>query len=368
MNNLFSFIGEVFRKSVLAFFITSSASIALFMPLIFMVMLSAAAVGTDVESSSLTTSYEYGKEDSENKILTIPITGIIFGDPDMDGETSDIFGTSYNTYGYEIKDLLRKAEKDNSIKAVVLLINSPGGTIYGSQAIADGIAQYKEATKKPVFAHVSGMAASGAYWAAVGADKIHADEGSIIGSIGVINGGFMFYDNPVAMDGGLLGEGVTTTDGIESYYITSGKGKDLGNPFRRPTEEELKVLQEGADNNYATFVSRVSQLRGIPDTTIRSEIGAYIYDNASAISRKMLDVTSSREGTFEAVAKAANVGEDYQVVSGHERKSRLELLLGAVGALRAPQAVSVEKRLMAEFCAPHRPLVYYGDVAKVCSQ
>jgi protease-4 len=368
MNTFFSFIGEIFRKSILAFFITVSATTALCMPLLFLITLSVAAVGTDIESDKLTTSYEYGDENSENKILAVPITGVIYGDLDMGGGSTDIFGNSYDTFGYEVKDVLHKAERDNSIKAVVLLINSPGGTIVGSAAIADGIAQYKAATKRPVYAHVSGMAASGAYWAAVGADKIHADSGSIIGSVGVINGGFMFYNNPVALDGGLLGEGVTTKDGIESYYITSGKGKDLGNPFRRPTDEELKVLQDGADNNYATFVNRVSQLRGIPEETIRNNLGAYIYDNESAIGRKMLDVTSSREETFATLAKAANIGNDFQVVSGHERKSRLEMLLGAVSSLRAPQASTVEKRLKAEFCAPHKPLVYYGDVAKVCSQ
>ncbi len=369
MNSLISFIGELVRKTILAFFITVSVSTALVFPMLMLIGVSAAAV-TKEESKVLNTTYVYGKDESDNKILAIPITGVIYGDAGMDGDFSDIFGNSANTYGYAIKKVLREAADDDSIKAVVLLINSPGGTIYGSQAIADGLMSYKEKTKKPVYAHVSGLAASGSYWAAVGADKIYADVGSSIGSIGVINGGFMYYNNPIALDGGLLGEGVTTKDGIESTYITSGKGKDLGNPFRRPTEEELKVMQDGADNNYSVFVKRVSSRRGIDESEIRNVIGAYIYDNDIAVARKLIDMTGSREFTYGELAKVASLGEDYQVVSAHEKRSRLEALLGAVGMHGGTRvsAGDIEKRMQADFCAPLKPLVYYGDIAKVCTQ
>lgn len=369
MNVIISFLGELFRKSILAFFITMSVTTALFFPFLMLIMIGVAAGSEDKAVDGMTTKYVYGKELSKNKILTIPITGVIYGDMDTDGGGSGFFEDTSNTYGYDVKRLLRQAAKDSSIKAVVLEINSPGGTIYGSQAIADAISAYKESTKKPVYAHVTGMAASGAYWAAVGADKIVADLGSIVGSIGVINGGFMVYNNPIALDGGLLGGGVTTKDGIESYYITSGKGKDLGNPYRKPTEEELQVLQTGAENNYKLFVKRVSDRRGIDEEVIRNTIGAYIYDNESAIERKLLDMTGSREFSYAQLAKEANLGTDYQVVSGKERRSKLEALLEAVSkqTIFRAQSEDLGSRLKAEFCAPHKPLVYYGDVAKVCA-
>jgi len=371
MNIIINFLGELFRKSILAFFITASAMTAVFFPLFMLIAIGAAAAGSsDVDTKALNTTHVYGNEKSINKILTIPLTGVIYGDPETDGGDEGLFGSTYNTYGYEIKQKLRNAIDDTSIKAVVLEINSPGGTIYGSAAISDAISEYKAKTNKPVYAHVTGMAASGAYWAAVGADKIVADLGSMVGSIGVINGGFMVYNNPVALDGGLLGGGVTTTDGIESYYITSGKGKDMGNPFRKPTDEELQVLQQGADNNYAVFVKRVSEKRGIDEQVIRNTIGAYIYDNDTAIERKLLDATGNRETTYTALAKEAKIDQDFQVVSTRDRRSRLESLLSATGLLKfVPQSNSkIEQRLQTELCAPHKPLAFYGDLAGVCSR
>ena len=85
-----------------------------------------------------------------------------------------------------MEDNIWQAAKEDSIKGVVLMVNSPGGTIFGSNAILDGVKEYKNETGKPVIAFVTGMAASGGYWASLGADEIIADSGSTIGSIGVI--------------------------------------------------------------------------------------------------------------------------------------------------------------------------------------
>ena len=367
MRRFFSFVREIIRKSVIAFFVTLSVSSALFLPLFFL-LVGTVALSSDVFFDSLTTVYAYGKVTSSHKILAVPIRGIIFGDAESDSDPF-LFSLLSDTYGYDIKRILRKAAEDSSIKAILLEINSPGGTIYGSQAIADGIRDYQSQTNKPVYAHVSGFAASGAYWAAVGADKIIADAGSIIGSIGVINGQFFVYNNPYALDNGILGGGVTTKDGVQFYSITSGKGKDLGNPFRSPTAEELQILQRGADANYALFVQRVSERRGIPVDTIRNDIGAYVYDNDTAIQKKLLDMTGSREFAYAELAKVAEISDNYQVVRVKDRRSRFDMLLNAFFSRHLSSArEDFARRLKAEFCTPYRPLVYYGDVSLVCGK
>jgi protease-4 len=79
----------------------------------------------------------------------------------------------------------------------------------------------------------------------------------LIGSIGVIGGILTYFDNPVALDGGLLGGGIVTKNGIQQTVISAGRGKDLGNPFRKPTEEELQVLRQGVNYEYNQFVQLV---------------------------------------------------------------------------------------------------------------
>jgi protease IV len=112
---------------------------------------------------------------------------------------------------------------DLSLHGVVLEINSPGGAICGARAIADDVSYYRSKAKKPIYAHVEGLAA---YWAASAADKVIADYGSDIGSIGVIMGPFKYYNTVVNEDSGLFDGGVITQNGIESVSITAGKPKD----------------------------------------------------------------------------------------------------------------------------------------------
>src|SRR5690606_18222954 len=130
------------------------------------------------------------------------------------GSYFDLWDVAGMTYGYRIQQALEAAAKDDGIKGVLLEVDTPGGTIFGSQAIYEGIVRYREKTGRPVIAHVEGLAASGGVWAMVGADEIYADFGTSIGSIGVIGPMLTFYDRPTAFDGGLLGGGVTTERGI----------------------------------------------------------------------------------------------------------------------------------------------------------
>jgi protease-4 len=326
---------------------------------IFIIGLVAATAGiagsTDYDTEYTTVA---GDEWSQNYLLSIPVTGTIAGSETGSGSLFDPMADSY-TSGYAVKEQIKLAAEDDTIKGIVLEINSPGGTIYGARAIADAVEHYKKETGKPVYAFIEGQAASGGYWAAVSANKIIADFGSDIGSIGVIMGPFQYYDKVTAQDDGLLGGGVVTQNGIQSTYISAGTSKDIGNPYRKLTSQELASLQQSVNNEYEGFVQYVSRARVIPADTIKSAIGAMSYDNKTAQDLKLIDVTGSRDAAYDALAKEADLGSDFQVIQESYIPGFLESMLEAIGKQPERQAFSP--------CAITRGImVYHGDVAALC--
>lgn len=274
--------------------------------------------------SGLELLYVAGDADSDNKFLMVPITGVILNErPD---DILSLLSTDV-TYGYEIKDILEGAALDSSIKGVILAIDSPGGTVTGSKAISDAVDNYRSLTSKPIVAHIMGMGASGGYWAAASADHIIADNGSLIGSIGVIFGPFKYYDKVTAESSG--SEGISTENGIETYYITSGEYKDFGNPYRLMSEEEMNIMQEDTDDVYNEFVQYISQRRNIPDSRIRSEVKALPYGNDRAIKLGLIDASGSRETAYDYLSEKALLGSDYQVVKVYEEVDFWDLFFSA---------------------------------------
>jgi len=297
--------------------------------------------GGSASSTSVSPNREtfiYGKEGSDSRLLSIPISGVIYADQTLDGVSGGLFGGSSGTYGYQIKEQLREAAADENIDGIILEINSPGGTINGSQAIADGVQEYKDKAKKPVYVHISGLAASGGYFAAARADEIIADQGSLTGSIGVISGPFKYYDKVLAEGDGILGGSVVTQNGVEASYITAGGGKDVGNPYRRMTVEEIKNLQDGVNFEYENFVKIVSEARGISLSEVRNTIKAHIYDNGKATELKLIDQVGSREFAYDALAKKAGVEANYQVVRQVNQLSFLDAFFGIITGTNRPSA------------------------------
>lgn len=318
--------------------------------------------GTEPDRDELATDYVAGDEDSSNKLLLIEINGPILGEDPEDGGFFSLAGTV--TYGYSVKEELRKAALDPDIKGVILEMNTPGGTIFGSHAISDGVTAYQEATGQPVLAFVAGISASGGMWAMAPADRILADHGSLVGSIGVIMGPFTYYNGVVATDGGILGGGVTTTGGITYDYITAGRSKDVGSPYRPLTAEERATLQAGLDSTYDDFVAHVAENRGISEETIREQLGAMIFSNEQAQTAGLIDGTADRQSAYAEAAGLANV-RDWQVVRSEGSSSPFAGLFaeftGEEPEAQAPRELSV--------CLPPNTLMaYYGDLAALCKE
>ncbi len=262
--------------------------------------------GGDVNSASFRTTVA-GESDADITLAMVPVSGVILTEDQGGG--GGLFAVTNQTYGYTIKEVLADLAEDEDVDGIILDVNSPGGTVTGSKAIADGVAAYQEATGKPVVAFVSGLSASGGVYSMAGADEIYADHGTIIGSIGVIFGPFNYYDGVTAIDGGILGGGVTTENGISVEYITAGRSKDFGNPFRQITDEERSVLQEGVDDAYAEFVTHVSQGRDIPEADVEKDLGALIYGEQQAVENGLIDGIANRDATYELAAEAAGLGD-----------------------------------------------------------
>ncbi len=161
-----------------------------------------------------------------------------------------------------------------------------------------------------------------------GADEIVVDHGTLVGSIGVIMGPFERYRDVTALQGSLLTPGVEAQGGITQEYLTQGKGKDFGNPFRDMTPEERKVMTEGLQNEYGEFVDWVSTHRGIPADTIRNTLGAYIYGPKEAIANGLVDQMMGRDAAFRHASEMNGLDPDDTRVDRVQSDDFLTLLLG----------------------------------------
>lgn len=318
-----------------------------------------AGISSEFSSSPIHTYILSGDDDAEHVVVSLPISGLIVGD---DNDISDPFGlvTDSITQGYDVKETLKELAEDDEVSGVILDINSPGGTIYGANAIAEGVEYYRNTANKPILAYVSGLAASGGYWAAASADEIVADVGTTVGSIGIISGPFQYYDTVKSIDGGAFVGGIVTENGIETTYITAGKSKDMGNPFRKLTSDELENLQTMVNNEYDGFVSFVSRRRTISEEILRNTIGALTFDTKSALGLDLIDRVGSRDMVYDRMAERIGVSvEDLQIIRLETSPSFLKTLLES----RTLQPTTSESPLCS---LTNVHLVYHGDVTKFC--
>ncbi len=333
--------------------------------------------GADPENASTSRTLVAGERAADVRLVAVPVTGLILGE-DRDQSTGGLFGALDVTYGYTIAEELADLADDDSVDGIILELDTPGGTIFGSKAIADAVAAYREATGKPVVAYVGGISASGGVYSMAGADAIYADHGTLVGSIGVIFGPFQTFNDVTAIDGGLLGGGVTTEGGIEFEFLTAGRSKDLGNPYRPMTDEERAVLQEGLDNAYADFVAHVSAGRDLPESEIERELGALIYGEHQALANGLIDGIANRDTTYAMAADLAGLADGQ--TWGVERLDApgaglLSLLAGPLGVDGADGADDGGQAGVTSGLDARHPLclgtgtvlAYHGDPTRLCA-
>ncbi|MDZ5501372.1 signal peptide peptidase SppA [Enterococcus cecorum] len=225
--------------------------------------------------SSLLSSQESLKEsiitpgDSSQKIAKITIDGVI-----ADTQDNNLFSSSgYNHQ--QTLEMIKKIDNDDTVKAVLLEVNSPGGGVYESSELAKAL-QKLQAHHKPVYVNMKNMAASGGYYISAAADKIYASEETVTGSIGVIMSGMNYAS-------------LLDKLGVKDQTYKSGALKDMGSSTRVTTPEEAKVMQEHVDRAYSRFVDVVSKGRKMDIETVKKLADGRIYDGLQAKENGLVD-------------------------------------------------------------------------------
>ncbi len=194
----------------------------------------------------------------------------------------------------EITKQLKDLAKNDDVKAVVVRINSPGGAVGPSQEIHGEIQRLKE--KKAVVASMGTIAASGGYYAAVAADKIVANPGTITGSIGVI----IEFVNA---------EELLSKIGLKGYVVKSGRFKDVGSPLRKMEKEETELLQAVIDDVNGQFIEAVAKGRNMDSGRVAKIADGRIFTGAQALAQGLID---SLGGLTEAI----NIGAEMAGIEG----------------------------------------------------
>lgn len=200
-----------------------------------------------------------------------------------------------------LREELKKAEDDQSVKALIIRINSTGGTVTASDIMFKEIDLFKKKAKIPVFAVMMDVAASGGYYVALAADTIVAHPTSVTGSIGVI----MLSLNA---------EGLLQKIGVATSAFKSGERKDMGSPFRAVTEDERKIFQSLIDGLHGQFLSRLVESRKLPLDTARTIADGRVYTAQQALELKLIDQIGYMDDVLKLARQKIGVDEARVVV------------------------------------------------------
>ncbi len=240
-------------------------------------------------------------EDGKGSVDLKPMVGLLSGAKKKDGVgLLTISGPIYRSAGGRMFERgvqqwgrkLTKLAKKKNVKAIVININSPGGSVGAVQELYTTILRVKKEYKKPIVAHLGDVAASGGYYLAVTCDKIVAHPGTLVGSIGVI------FNNVNI-------EGLLSKIGVKSRVIKSGKMKDIGSMSRPMTKEEHALLQALIDNAYGQFLGAVVEGRKLPEEHIRPLADGRIFTGAQALENGLVDELGD---SYSAILLAARLG------------------------------------------------------------
>lgn len=268
------------------------------------------------------------KGPARNKIAIITVDGII-----------------HNEQAKDVYRQLKEARQDKRVKGLVIRVNSPGGTISGSDQIYKEILKYRDEEKKPVIAFMQSVAASGGYYTSVACEKIVAEPTTITGSIGVIS---LYF---------VVQELLEDTLGILPVVVKSGEKKDWPSSFQAPTEEQLKYLQDKLIiPAYERFVEIVAEGRSgtLSKDRIKQLADGSIFGAQEALQEKLIDKIGYLDDAIELVKSMADI-EKAQVV-----EYRKQLSIASFLSYRNPNALKITTDTLYEFSTPKIMYLWTG--------
>ena len=201
---------------------------------------------------------------------------------------------------------LRQLQDNEAVKAVVLRINSPGGSATASEVILRGV--QKLAERKPVVVSMGNVAASGGYWIATGSQKIIAEASTVTGSIGVY-GTFLNFEE------------IGQRNGINWETIKTAEFADINSSSRPKTPEELALLQARVDQTYQSFLERVAKARQLPEAKVAEIAQGRVWSGVAAQQIGLVDEVGGLESAVLAAAESADLGENWTLVEYPKRRN-----------------------------------------------
>ncbi len=225
---------------------------------------------------------------ASDKIAIIHASGVL-----MNSAKPQLMGTGEHSVSL-IREQLDKARRDPNVKAVILRINSPGGTVVASEIIHDEITHFKK-SGKPIVAVMMDVAASGGYYIACACDDIIAQPSTVTGSIGVI---MQLFDM----------SGTLAKLGIKNEAITSGPNKEAGSPFRSLSPKHRELFQQLVDDMYGRFVEVVIAGRPkLDEATIRGLADGRVFTGTQAVKVGLVDRLATMRNTIATLKKQTNI-------------------------------------------------------------
>ncbi|MBD1832796.1 signal peptide peptidase SppA [Cyanobacteria bacterium FACHB-472] len=261
---------------------------------------------------------------SENKVAVIYAEGEI-----VDGE-----GSSRQVGGDRFARQLRRLRLDKDVKAVVLRVNSPGGSASASEVIQREVRLIRQV--KPIVVSMGDMAASGGYWIATYANRIYAQPNTITGSIGVF--GLLLNVQKLANNNGITWDVVKTSNLADSQTISRPK-----------TPQELAIYQKFVNQIYGQFVTKVAESRKIPRTKVAEIAQGRVWSGQDAKQLGLVDDIGGVDKAIEYAAKQAKLGNDWQLEEYPKARSFEQRLLKQLGGDESTQAKKAPDPLTAEF-------------------
>ena len=240
---------------------------------------------------------------------------------------------------------LKNAKEDPLVKGVILNVNSPGGSVYASERIANQIKALKEA-EKPVYTVMGEMAASGGYYISAPTDRIYASNETWTGSIGVIIQSYSL-------------QGLFEKYGIKEQNITTGKMKDAGSQGRDMSKEEKEYFKGLVDSAFDRFVKIVSEGRGLSEREVRKLADGRVYDGSQALANGLVDKIGDLDSAIGDMASENDL-EDPMVIRNENIMGSFSSIFSKVTDLKKSQSdLAILDKLMKN--GGPRPMYLYGD-------
>ena len=250
-----------------------------------------------------------------------------------EGEIVDGEGGPTEVGGDRIAQEMRKIREDDNVKAVVLRVNSPGGSATAAEVIGREV--MLTGKKKPVIVSMGNLAASGGYWISMGSNRIFAEPNTITGSIGVF--GMLFNAEKLAANNGLTWDVVKTA-----------RFADINTVSRPKNPQELANIQRIVDRIYDRFITKVADSRKLPKNKVQEIAQGRVWSGTAAKQLGLVDEIGGLEDAVAEAAKQAKLGDDWQLEEYPKRRTFEERILERLSGVRVLKPAAKLDPLTAE--------------------